>query len=326
MRVLLKSQHAVVVKTGSDFQHGYLALEILETDTTASVKLPYMDVQSFPIDQVFVFVNSKFISIDNVPSRMRYASQYDGRKRDENAILLSDAAKCGINLKKANLLALDDFQRGATKVFQSIPNTMHSWVQHGGAPQHVWVCNPDPTVSNAVSLAHGHGYAGYLNSFIRDIIGRDNCPHFGVMYLDFCGFFETHQQDIETVFRNHARLFADTVLIHITTSRREGVDAVYITKWIKYWCGIFNCGKIKVVKSPHSSTMVKVAVVVARNKENPRTIYDGRRVGSYFGDIYFKGTVTNVWRDINKCRYAHIVYEDGDEEDVDLDEIKDMMI
>ena len=248
------------------------------------------------------------------------------RKHQENNSLIADVFRCGIDIKKANLLTLDDFSRGAKKLDQLVTNTMKAWMDHGGRPYRVWVCNPDPTISNAVSLARGRGYTGYLLDFVRDIIGRNDCPQFDVVYLDFCGFFESHQQDIETIFRNHSRLFAGTTLIHITTSRREGVGIDYILNWITYWCQIYECGKLKVLESPYSSTMVKISIVVKRcEDEYPRTKYEGRRVGKYFDNEFFRGTVCSVWKDSHGNRFAHIVYEDGDEEDVDFSDLDSML-
>ena len=47
---------------------------------------------------------------------------------------------------------------------------------------------------------------------------------------------------------------------------------------------------------------------------------EGRKVRKWFGDRFYDGSVTKI------DEYYHVVYDDGDQEDVTLDELVDIIL
>jgi hypothetical protein len=197
------------------------------------------------------------------PKHTRVAAKYNRRKVTENARLLYDLVSLGFDITGCQLLALDDFRRNASN---SRPNTTNTWMQHGGRASHVWVPNPDAAVADSVTRLGGHGFAMTLGEMLGHKDIRKTLPRFDVAYMDLCGFFSSHRQDLENLFRHHATLLSDRVLLHVTTCKREGScimeDVVFPA--LDEWSRTYRYGRVMMLPMKHSETMWKGAFLLLR--------------------------------------------------------------
>jgi hypothetical protein len=197
------------------------------------------------------------------PKYTRVAAKYNRRKVTENARLLYDLVSLGFDITGCQLLALDDFRRNASN---SRPNTTNTWIQHGGRASHVWVPNPDAVLADSVTRLGGHGFAMTLGEMLGDKDIRKTLPRFDVAYIDLCGFFSSHRQDLENLFRHHTTLLSDRVLLHVTTCKREGSCVIedVVFPALDEWSRTYRYGRVMMLPMKHSETMWKGAFLLSR--------------------------------------------------------------
>lgn len=194
-------------------------------------------------------------------STSKQPKKYNGRKDKENNRLIYDTISLGFDIGKSQLLTLDDFRKGGKRTSnKKATNTMGMWIRAGGAPNHVWVPNPDPDVTRAVNSTGGHGYAGTLFTFLQQHHGTK----FDVLYLDFCGFWSTNRSAIELLF--HRRLMSEEkALLHVTFCKREGAGVMEeVFSQLTKWCDEYGYGRCSRFDMAHSETMWKGAFVIGR--------------------------------------------------------------
>lgn len=202
------------------------------------------------------------------PKHTRVAAKYNRRKVTENARLLYDLVSLGFDITACQLLALDDFRRNASN---SRPNTTNTWIQHGGRASHVWVPNPDAVLADSVTRLGGHGFAMTLGEMLGDKDIRKTLPRFDVAYIDLCGFFSSHRQDLENLFRHHTSLLSDRVLLHVTTCKREGSCVIedVVFPALDEWSRTYRYGRVMMLPMKHSETMWKGAFLLSRGTTFP---------------------------------------------------------
>lgn len=187
--------------------------------------------------------------------------KYNRRKVRENAHLLYDLVSLGFDMAESQLLALDDFRGSSSR-----PNTTNAWLQHGGKASHVWVPNPDERVADSISRLGGHGFRMTVGEMLSAKEIRESLPRFDVVYMDLCGFFSSHREDMENLFRHHSTLLSDRVLLHITTCKREGSgimeDVVFPA--LDEWSRTYRYGRVTRLPMKHSETMWKGAFLLLR--------------------------------------------------------------
>jgi hypothetical protein len=187
------------------------------------------------------------------------ANPYDARKNQENQRLLEDVAVHGINVTEARLLTLDDFANGNT----SCTNTLGAWMAAGGRAENVWVPNPDSAVVEAVRSHGGNGFQGTLEEYLLQV----ELPAMDVIYLDFCGFLNTHVETIKLLFsKGVVSTNKKKTLIHVTLCKREGTGTLdelhlLLTALCKEHLKSVFCFREAL---EHSSTMYKASFVIGR--------------------------------------------------------------
>ena len=202
----------------------------------------------------------------------RNGRTYNHRKVNENARLIHDVLTLGFDIKTANLLTLDDFPRSS---ISKKPVTTSTWKKHGGDVSRVHVPNPDPQVMERVNAMGAHGFVGTLGDMVDHYASYSsndkNCAFtepFDVLYIDLCGFFSSHQDQIEKLFRHHLLMMADEVLIHLTTCKREGAHVMEnaVMPALEKWAEQYRYGRVAQLSIRHSSTMWKGAFLLRRTK------------------------------------------------------------
>ena len=202
------------------------------------------------------------------PKHGRMIQKYNRRKVAENACLIYDVVSLGFNITECKLLALDDFPRKAAASTSSLrPSTTSTWMRHGGKASHVWVPNPDATVAESITRLGGHGLTMTLKDMLSDKAIRESLPRFNVVYMDLCGFFSSHREDLEYLFRYHSTLLSDRVLLHLTTCKREGSNIMdeVVFPALHEWCQEYHYGRATKLMMKHSETMWKGAFLLLKD-------------------------------------------------------------
>ena len=201
-------------------------------------------------------------TITLVKKKIVNSKSYMRRKTFENARLIYDIHSLGFVMKDSNLLALDDFVGKSNK-----PNTTNTWIKHGGSVDRVWVPNPDNKIANAVTDMGGHGLTMTLGEMLDSPNIRNTLPRFDVAYIDLCGFFNSHRDDIEKLFHYHPKLLADRVLLHFTICKREGSMIIEndLFSALEEWTEKYHYGRVMMLPMKHSEKMWKGAFLIMRN-------------------------------------------------------------
>lgn len=205
--------------------------------------------KTFSASSVYYWTNQSLVPV------VRTDHLYNHRKEAENCFMVRQILDLHINIHTAKLLALDDFPR-LTGTFD-LPNTTRAWLEAGGEAHNVWVPNPDSRVSRAVTRTGGHGYHGYLH----DLLLRPECPVFDVIYLDFCGYYSTNKNSIDTLFQMR-RVNKSKTFLYLTFCKREGHHvAEHVCEHVQTLCDLHDM-VCKVIPTDNSSTMWKCAFLV----------------------------------------------------------------
>lgn len=254
----------VLVRVDDDYRHGYV-LEDKPERNLIKIQI-HMLRQWYARDQVMVLRRGNFLPLVaplHVPppkprSVLPSTAQYNKRKVRENHRLIYDALSVGIDVKNANLLALDDFPSGTKN--PKLPNTARQWVSAGGRIENVYVPNPDKRVVDALNSMKGHGFHGLLS----ELLVSEKLPKMDTIFLDFCGFWSQNKEAVRLLFVKRV-MNEDKCLIHLTTCKREGRDVVErVFEELTSWTDTFFYGRCARLHVDHSSTMFKGSFVVGK--------------------------------------------------------------
>jgi hypothetical protein len=185
---------------------------------------------------------------------------YKARKTTENAEFIHDLAllRRQPSIADVRLLALDDHLFGDRT--DQMPHTMKAFLAAGASPGHVWIVNPSAVVTTSAQAAGGHGIQGRLRDATFQGI------RFDALYLDFERTWDSDGPDVRSIIERHEDLLADTVVLHITSSRRKagGAGCQPIRQTVQGWVETYGYGRCLVIREYASAAMLKIALLLVR--------------------------------------------------------------
>lgn len=194
---------------------------------------------------------------------------YQQRKSKENEEFMHDCHEfLPMPIHQCTALALDDLAQREDG--QVVANTLSTWTSFGGRAAKMWVPNPDVNVVAAVQAQGGSARLCLLGALLREMRRDKMVLSFDALYLDFCGFAATILPDLQYLFKHHQRFLADSVVLHLTTARREGVAPGRIANRLRQMSHDANYGECRLVRYYVSKTMHKFAFVLERRKTHLR--------------------------------------------------------
>lgn len=205
----------------------------------------------------------------------RSDTAYQHRKSRENEEFMHDCHEfLPVPIPQCAMIALDDLAQ--TESGDAVANTLSTWTSYGGRADKVWIPNPDVNVVAAVHAQGGNARLCLFGQLLREMrrakaATTAAAPRFDAAYLDLCGFFDTILPDVRYMLKHHQHFLADTVVLHLTTARREGVAPSRIATRLRSMCHHANYGDCRLVRHYTSKTMHKFAFVLQRRRVELRS-------------------------------------------------------
>lgn len=147
---------------------------------------------------------------------------YTQRKRKENKRLLEDMFKfLSKRIDTINVLLLDDFVNGQQGMKTHTLGSVSGLVSRLGGihASNVYIFNPDTTIIESAIKNKTHGYPMFVKQGLETI---QHLPSFDGIYLDYTQTWKVTKRrgDLDVLFDPQRKLLSDTIVLHMTFSRR----------------------------------------------------------------------------------------------------------